>query len=53
MAIWMSVGSVSSGKAMGIQSALDVAEELARDKWDAYVEHMEDLYERGVGPAWE
>ena len=36
-----------------IRAALDVAEELARDKWEAYCEHMEDMYERGVGPAWE
>ena len=36
-----------------IRAALDAAEELARDKWEAHVEHMEELYERGVGPSWE
>lgn len=36
-----------------IRAALDVAEDVARDKWEAYVEHMEDLYERGVGPGWD
>ena len=40
-------------KRAAIRAALDVAEELARDKWEAYCEHMEDMYERGVGPAWE
>ena len=36
-----------------IRAAMDAAEEKARDKWEAYCEHMEDMYERGVGPAWE
>ena len=40
-------------KSAAIRAALDVAEEKARDKWEAYCEHMEDMYERGVGPAWE
>jgi hypothetical protein len=25
----------------------------AREAWDAYLEHMEELYERGIGPSWE
>ena len=40
-------------KSAAIRAALDAAEEKARDKWEAYCEHMEDMYERGVGPAWE
>ena len=36
-----------------VRAAMDAAEDLARDRWDRHVEHMEDLYERGVGPAWE
>lgn len=44
---------VNHAKRNAIRAALDVAEELARDKWEAYCEHMEDMYERGVGPAWE
>ena len=44
---------VNHAKRDAIRAALDVAEELARDKWEAYCEHMEDMYERGVGPAWE
>ena len=40
-------------KRQAIYAASVNAEEAARDKWEAYVEHMEDLYERGVGPAWD
>ena len=40
-------------KRAAIRAAMDAAEEKARDKWEAYCEHMEDMYERGVGPAWE
>jgi hypothetical protein len=36
-----------------IRAAINAAEDLARDRWERHVEHMEDLYERGVGPAWE
>lgn len=27
--------------------------EDAREVWEAHLDHMEDLYERGVGPAWD
>lgn len=43
----------SRAKRAAIRAAMDAAEEKARDKWEAYCEHMEDMYERGVGPAWE
>lgn len=44
---------VNHAKRNAIRAAMDAAEEKARDKWEAYIDHMEDLYERGVGPAWE
>ena len=40
-------------KLAAIRDAMDAAKEKARDKWEAYCDHMEDLYERGVGPSWE
>ncbi|HRH13416.1 MAG TPA: hypothetical protein PK225_03595 [Azonexus sp.] len=40
-------------KRNAIRAALDEAEEVARDKWERYLDDMQDLYERGVGPAWD
>lgn len=40
-------------KRQAIYAAMSAAEAEARDEWEAYIEHMEELYERGVGPAWE
>ena len=31
----------------------ETATMIADDLWDDYCDHMEDLWERGVGPAWE
>lgn len=33
--------------------AADCAKEDAWEIWSSYVERMEDLYERGIGPAWD
>jgi len=40
-------------KRQAIYAAMAEAEAEARDEWEAHVDHMEDLYERGVGPAWD
>jgi hypothetical protein len=39
-------------KAAALRKAAVEAEEAAREEWQAHIEHMEELYERGVGPAW-
>ena len=40
-------------KRQAIYAAMAEAEAEARDEWESHVDHMEDLYERGVGPAWD
>lgn len=34
-------------------AATEAAEEAAFDRWSDYVENAANLYEQGVGPAWE
>lgn len=42
----------ASAKQAVIEDLREAATERAWLEWDAHVAHMEELYERGVGPAW-
>ena len=43
----------ASMQRMAIYDAEDDVKEVAREKWTDYLDHCEDMWERGVGPAWE
>jgi hypothetical protein len=40
-------------KSMAIADAEEQAMDIAYDKWIDWIEHCEEMFERGIGPGWE
>ena len=43
----------AQAKRAAIRDAMEAAEERAWDLWGRWIEDCEEMFDRGVGPAWE